>query len=187
MKKLLFCGLSLALMASAGIAAEGRASRSALSTSATPTLLAQTNDIVLPAPLSPVPDSQYAPSGEQPLTRYPVESYTVQSPVLTDFGNQTSPPAYGVSGQPLELYSNVKYRGERNIAPCAVPTIVQVADPCNRDRCCKTCVNVQICVPPCDPACVKVTRNGNKVRYDYGKYAVAVTSIGSRVVVHYED
>jgi hypothetical protein len=88
-----------------------------------------------------------------------------------------------VTGAPVELYCNVKYRDERNIAPCAVPMIVQVPDPCN--PCC--CVNVQICVPPCDCPCVKTSKCGRKVTYDYGKYRVQITSARNRVVVDYDD
>lgn len=108
--------------------------------------------------------------------------------------------------QSTELFKCVKYRGLRNVAPCAVPTVVQVPDPCrcsyDKSPCkcgtnckcdcsckceCKT-VNVQICVPKtcCD---VKpcVTQRGNRTRFDYGKYAVNVYSFAGRLVVDYDD
>src|SRR5438552_17464220 len=93
-------------------------------------------------------------------------------PVLSQVGPtpvpETAPPAVTAASTAVPLYCNVKYKGEKNIAPCAVPTIVMVPDPCNDCA----CVAVQICVPPCDCPCVKVKRCGHKVKYDYGKYAV---------------
>ena len=90
------------------------------------------------------------------------------------------------------LFPCVKYRDVRNIAPCAVPVVVQVPDPCAcRDRCnpCapRPCVNVQICVPQNGCPTVCVTRHGNKTRFDYGKYAVDVVSINGKIVVDYDD
>ncbi len=160
MKSISSCLLGLAVMATAAIGAEGRLIRPVGLLQGGPTLLSQT-DLPMPAPLSPTPEVQY--SG--PVTGLPVMPATV------------------------EIYHNVKYRGERNIAPCAKPIIVQVPDPCAcKDSCCPTpCVNVQICVPECGCPCVKVTRCGNKVRYDYGKYAVDVVSARGRIIVDYDD
>ena len=44
---------------------------------------------------------------------------------------------------------------------------------------------VKICVPPCGCPKVRVTRNGSKVKYDYGKYEVEISSrteVGERRV-----
>ena len=184
MKSMFVLSACLVLVATVVIAGEARVLRTSLPSGVAPALLGQASDIPMPSPLSPVPDPYYSPSGSPsgqiPLNQYPSSPYSTQSPIVSE-------PAYGLASPSLELYHNVKYRGVRNISPCAVPTVVQVPDPCNRDASCKTCVNVQICVPPCDPKKVKVTRDGNKVRYDYGKYAVAVKSVGNHVVVHYED
>lgn len=162
MKKLVSCCLlGVAAMASAAVGAEGRLLGRPISLlQSGPTLLSQV-DLPMPAPLSPVPEVQY--SG--PVTAMPVMSSTV------------------------EIYHNVKYRDERNIAPCAKPIIVQVPDPCAcKTSCCPTpCVNVQICVPECGCPNVKVTRCGDKVRYDYGKYAVNIVSARGRVIVNYDD
>jgi hypothetical protein len=171
MKRTLLCCFSVALMATVVGAAEGRSLRATLA----PALVGQVNDIQVPPQLSPIPDPGYATSNQ-----YSPSPYSVQAPM-------TGPSGYAISGAPVEIYQNVKYRAVRNIAPCAVPTIIQVPDPCNKDACCKTCVNVQVCVPPCEPCKVKVTRDGKNVRYDYGKYSVSVRSIGHHVVVHYED
>ena len=88
-----------------------------------------------------------------------------------------------VIGTPITLYGNVKYKDRRNIAPCAVPMIVEVPDPCN--PCC--CVAVQICVPPCGTPCITTSKCGTKVKYDYGKYAVEIATRKNRVVVDYDD
>jgi hypothetical protein len=103
----------------------------------------------------------------------------------------------GVAGGPplpmapaVALYPCVKYKDRRHIAPCAVPMCVAVRDPCDRhDRCScgpPKCVMVEICVPPC--GCPKITskHDGAKVRYDYGKYAVNITSRHGVVVVNYD-
>ena len=176
-KKTLLVGLSLAMLATVVGAGESRTMRSMLPMSVGPALTGQVTSIPMPAPLSPGPDPVYSEpaysSPAQPsLNQYP------SGPV--EYGYTLAPPS-------AVVYQNVKYRGTRNISPCAVPTLVQVPDPCNKNACCKACVNVEICVPPCDPRKVKVTHDGNKVRYDYGKYAVSVRSIGNHVVVHYED
>lgn len=83
----------------------------------------------------------------------------------------------------LVLYSNVRVKDTKNIAPCAIPRIVQVADPCNPG----CLVNVEVCVPPCACECVKVSRCGTKVKLDYGKYEVEITSRRGQVVVDYDD
>ena len=97
------------------------------------------------------------------------------------------------SGEAVTLFQCVRYKDERNIAPCAVPQIVFVKDPCFVcDPCnpCATpaCVAVQICVPPCSPCPPKVTckRGGEYVKYAYGKYAVEITSRKGVVKVDYD-
>lgn len=178
MKRTLLLSLFVGMVAPMVGAGEPRVVRVTHPLSLAPALMGQ-NDIALPPPLSPVPDPGYAPSTQYaPSAPYSPSPYPVQAP---------APSGYVISGAPVEIYQNVKYRAPRNIAPCAVPTIIQVPDPCNKDACCKTCVNVQVCVPPCDPHKVRVTRDGRNVRYDFGKYAVSVRSIGNHVVVHYED
>lgn len=109
--------------------------------------------VVPPAPM-PIPDQSYVAAPAAPM-------------VVT----------------PVALYTNVRVKDQRNIAPCAVPTIVQVPDPCNDCG----CVNVQICVPACEPVCVKTSKCGKKVKYDYGDYEVEITSARGRVIVDYDD
>lgn len=178
MKKAVLLSLGFAMVASLAVAGEGRGIRSSFPASIAPALVGQSGDIAVPPALSPTPDPAYAPAGQVPGSVYSPAPYgTAHSPIV-------SGPSYGA---PVEIYQNVKYRATRNIAPDAIPTIIQVPDPCNKDACCKTCVNVQVCAPPCEPCKVRVTRDGSNVRYDYGKYAVNVRSIGKHVVVHYED
>lgn len=161
MRKFVACALvGLAVMATVSNGAEPRSGRLISLLQSSPTLLGQV-DLPMPAPLSPVPEVQY--SG--PVTAMPVMASSA------------------------ELYQNVRYRAERNIAPCAQPIIVQIPDPCAcKTACCPTpCVNVQICVPQCGCPCVKVTRCGDRVSYDYGKYEVIVTSARGKVFVDYRD
>jgi hypothetical protein len=122
--------------------------------------------------------------------------------VAGSYEPQSVPPAPGPALTPeampmpvpaggCELFECVKYRDCRKIAPCAVPMIVSVKDPCaccDPCNCCAApkCVNVEICVPPCSCAEICVTRNGNKVRYCFGKYAVEITSRKGVIIVDYD-
>jgi hypothetical protein len=99
------------------------------------------------------------------------------------------PPIAMAAG--VELYPRVKYHDRRHIAPCAVPMVVAVQDPCaRRDPCAACgppkCVLVEICVPPCGCPKICTKHNGTKVRYDYGKYAVNITSRHGVIVVDYD-
>ncbi len=87
------------------------------------------------------------------------------------------------SAEPITLYPCVEVDDADEIAPCAEPLIVSVADPCN--PCC--CRHVQICVPKC--GCPEITRSkcGTKVTYDYGKYSVEIKSKADVVEVEYDD
>lgn len=89
----------------------------------------------------------------------------------------------------VPLYPNVRYKQTRNAHPCATPLIVSVRDP----RCGRCgpgeCLYVKICVPPCDAPCrVVASRDGSRVHYDWGKYAVTVHARRNGVVyVDYDD
>jgi hypothetical protein len=112
------------------------------------------------------------------------------------------PPAPAVEGSKApaakghptaELFHCVRYEDLCNVHPCAVTKIVSIKDPCWKpDPCsCKCqvapCVLVKICVPPCGCPKVRVTRNGSKVKYDYGKYEVEISSRRGVVKVDYDD
>ena len=125
-------------------------------------------------PLQPMPDA---------VSVQPVPSVTAQ-------------PVPGAAPVPVEtvaipLYHSVKYKDLRKIAPCAVPMIVLVKDPCAKccDPCAPTpCVAVQICVPSCSTCPPKVVcrRNGEYVKYDFGKYRVEIRSRNGVVKVDYD-
>lgn len=71
--------------------------------------------------------------------------------------------------------------------------IVSIVDPCwkpSKCGCCRPaprCVQVKICVPPCGCPCVKVSKDGRRVKYDYGKYSVELKSKNGKVTVDYDD
>ncbi len=109
-------------------------------------------------------------------------------------------------GPVVPLYECVRYKDLHEMHPCAVPKVVSVRAPscgdrCSRHRrrtcrcgrpvacsCCQPkCVNVKICVPPCGCERVKVSRDGRRVRYDYGKYAVDIRVKRGYIEVDYQD
>lgn len=114
----------------------------------------------------------------------------------------TPEPAGGpvASAAPVASYGggcccpNVRYSDLKNIAPCAVPKMIWIVDPCWKPAkcgCCRPakppCIQVKICVPPCGCPCIKVSKDGRKIKYDYGKYEVEITSKNGRVRVDYDD
>jgi hypothetical protein len=128
------------------------------------------------APLQPVPDSVSTPA---PIS-------TAQAPTV----GAAPIPAEGVV---IPLFSCVKYKDKRKIAPCAVPMIVMVKDPCFKCDPCNPCavapcVAVEICVPPCSTCPPKVCckRGGEYVSYDFGKYRVEIRSRKGVVKVDYD-
>lgn len=131
-----------------------------------------------PLPVPAVDDAvaysaqEYAP---QPI---PQEGYVVSEQMEPGviIGDATA-------GHGIPLYHNVKVVQARKMHPCAVPKIVSVPDPCN--PCC--CVFVQICVPPCACECVYTKRGGRRTVFDYGDYAVKVTTRGNRLVINYDN
>src|SRR5258708_35057822 len=127
--------------------------------------------------LQPVPDAVSAQGGDYS---------TAQGPAV----GATPVPTQSVA---IPLYHCVKYKDQRKIAPCAVPMIVMVKDPCAKcDRCnpcaAPQCVAVQICVPPCSTCPPKVCckRGGEYVSYDFGKYRVEIRSKNGVVKVDYD-
>jgi len=126
----------------------------------------------------------------EPIQSTGADTYLPPSP---DDGTVVATQPIPVAECAVPLYRRVKYRDERKIAPCAVPMVVMVPDPCWCDDPCDpcdkpACVAVQICVPPCSECPPKVTcrRGGACVRYDFGKYAVDIRSHRGVVVVDYD-
>lgn len=140
--------------------------------------------MVLVCSLAAVAGAAESPYGLAPVFGQPTLSQVPPAPVPDSGSSATmSAPVAAVPVAAVPLYTNVRVKDRRNIAPCAVPTIVQVPDPCN--PCC--CVAVEICAPPCETPCIKTSKCGKKVKYDYGDYQVEITSSRGRVVVDYDD
>jgi hypothetical protein len=167
---------------------------------------AEAFDAVPPAPSSPGP-IPYGPNAPGPGSYGP----GVNGPMAPVAGPasptalplpEAAPPMSGfplaAGGPPLPLapapplFPYVKYRDRRHIAPGAVPMYVAVRDPCDCPRHGRgdcgppKCVLVEICVPPCGPSKISCKHDGTHVRYDYGRYAVNITSRHGVVVVNYD-
>ncbi|MBS0265025.1 MAG: hypothetical protein JSS02_24040 [Planctomycetes bacterium] len=126
------------------------------------------------APLQPVPDAV----SSQPVPSFSARPVPGQAPIPVESAG-------------IPLAQCVKYKDKCKIAPCAVPMVVLVKDPCAKctDRCATPpCVAVEICVPPCSTCPPKVTcrRNGEYVKYDFGKYRVEIRSKNGVVRVDYD-
>jgi hypothetical protein len=130
--------------------------------------------LVVQAPLQPMPDAVYS----QPVPTVTAKPVPGQAPIPVESAG-------------IPLAQCVKYKDKCKIAPCAVPMVVLVKDPCAK-RCdpCATpaCVAVEICVPPCSTCPPKVTcrRDGEYVKYDFGKYRVEIRSRNGVVKVDYD-
>ncbi|MEX1098073.1 MAG: hypothetical protein WED34_18670 [Planctomycetales bacterium] len=133
---------------------------------------------------APAPDPLYiGPSGPVPMApgSYPVPG---QPGPMGAYGPVEPYPAQGVP-----LYHNVKYEDLDNVHPCAITRIVMVPDPCADPcyGCGPQCVAVQICVPPCACERVKTSKDGRKIKYDYGKYEVEIEVKRGYIKVDYDD
>lgn len=151
---------------------------------------------LIPADQPPQPTRRFLRL--QPLPRTRASSYQPTPPVppsVETLPPGTLSPSPGITGEAIELFPCVTYERCRRIAPCAVPTLVKVRDPCDqccdrRDCCCEQkCVYVEVCAPPCDCPRIRETRDGYRVVYDVGKYRVEVISRPRRgdVIVVYHD
>ena len=86
------------------------------------------------------------------------------------------------------LFPRVKYTDVHEMSPCAAPKIITVKNPCADDGCCEPAtVCIEICVPTCGCEEVTCRRFGNRIRYDYGKYAVDVRIKRGYIQVDYQD
>jgi hypothetical protein len=112
---------------------------------------------------------------------YPVPEVPMMEAVHGDF----------VVSEAIPLYTNVKYTDRNEMAPCAVSKIIAVKDPCATRRdinCCgPQCVYIEICVPTCGCELISCRRHGDRIRYDYGKYAVDVRVKKGFIEVDYQD
>lgn len=86
------------------------------------------------------------------------------------------------------LFTRVKYTDLHEKYPHAVSKIITVKNPSRRDGCCEPdTVCIEICVPPCGCEEVRCRSFGNRIRYDYGKYAVDVRIKRGYIQVDYQD
>lgn len=100
-------------------------------------------------------------------------------------------PAPQGKGRSVQLYRNVKYKDLDEVAPCAVPKIIRVPNPCYKPcSCCcpqqPRCVYIKVCVPHCGCAEVDVEDDGD-VELDYGEYAIDVRQKDHYIEVDYQD
>ena len=105
-----------------------------------------------------------------------------------------APEAVPLDEAPEELFECVKYVDRHEMHCCAVEKIIKVNDPCavkcKRNCCCceePKCVYIKICVPPCGCEQIRCRRDGDRIRYSYGKYAVDVRVKKGYIVVDYQD
>lgn len=135
--------------------------------------------------LEPVPEAPGGPidTALVPWTNHPVPA-TAKVPLEPNYT-----PVEHVD-EAIPMFENVRYVGRRRMAPCAESKVIVIRDPCQpllTSPCCRKCVAIRICVPTCGCECIKASRLGNRVRYDYGEYAVDVRITRGRVVVAYRD
>lgn len=140
----------------------------------------------LPAPPSfdvPTGPVFYQPEPTPADIAVPLAVAPSPAPVVVDYA-----PGTILHEAPISLYHRVRYVQTRNMHPCANPMVVAVQNPDRRDAHCCPCVYVEICVPPCDPTCIKCNRSGNRVSYEFGNhYAVNLISRNGVVIVNYDD
>lgn len=136
-----------------------------------------TADGLLPIPAAP--GSEFAPGPPPPAPHY--------DPGFSD-GVMLPGPVVHYDEAPATLFTNVRYTSTRKAHPCAVERIIRINDPCgSKHSCCEECVYIKICVPPCSGEdVVRCRRNGDRLRFYYGKYRVDVRVRKGYVVVDYK-
>ncbi|MCR9202555.1 MAG: hypothetical protein NXI04_28270 [Planctomycetaceae bacterium] len=91
----------------------------------------------------------------------------------------------------VPLETHVRYEDLCDIAPGAIPTVIAVRDPhLGRFRsrgCIERMVYVQVMAPPCPLQRCRVSPCKTRIRLDYGKYEICITSRDGCVVVSYND
>lgn len=115
------------------------------------------------------------PMYDEPMYDEPFHGEIVQGPIFVD-------------SAPIPLFTNVKYVQKRKMHPCAVTKIIRVNDPCAcKSGCAPQCVYIEICVPPCDnEKRIRCRRDGDRLKYDYGKYEVNIRVRKGFIVVDYD-
>lgn len=139
--------------------------------------------------------------------------FSVTATASAGLFDEAAPAPPGADAEPV-LFKSVRYVDTHEMACCSVPMVVAVNDPCYvepechcRHACggcggcgeCNCCeceepehpqVHIQICVPKCyceEDMKVTTRRNGDLVRYDFGKYAVDIRVRRGVIVVDYQN
>ena len=132
----------------------------------------------LPAP--PVPVAPVLPNHGL----YPV------APAPGNFGHVPHQPG-DIVACPVHLETCVKIKDIDEIAPGAIPVIVAVRDPhlakFGSSRCVEQLVYVEVLVPPCPLQRLKVSPCKTKIRLDYGRYEVDITSRNGVIEIDYDN
>ena len=131
------------------------------------------------AQVSPVPDAHF----QGQVVPAPIQGDIVMGEVLHDAGSLYSDSC----AEPL--FTDVKVKGRRSIHPCAVKKIIRVNSPCPDAGCCgPQCVFIEVCAPPCEcDEKIRCRRDGDLVKYNYGKYGFDVKVRKGVIVVDYQS
>ena len=132
--------------------------------------------------LAPIPDL-HVPQIPYSHGEEMIDDHSAGHPIMVE------PSTYVDASQyPGTLFTRVKYTDLHEKFPHAVSKIITVKNPCWDDSCCEPeTVCIEICVPPCACEKVKCRMFGNRIRYDYGKYAVDVRIKRGYIQVDYQD
>ena len=128
---------------------------------------------------------QIAPVPDMNIPDIPYENSGVEAghPIVVDSASYMDPVIYTGT-----LFTRVKYTDLHEKSPCAVSKIITVKNPCRDASCCEPeTVCIEICVPPCACESVRCRAFGNRIRYDYGDYAVDVRIKRNHIQVDYQD
>ena len=92
---------------------------------------------------------------------------------------------------PVPIETHVEIRNACRVAPGAIPAVIAVRDPhLGRFRsrgCVEQLAYVEILVPQCPLQRVRVSPCKTRIRLDYGKYEIDITSKNDCVVINYRD
>lgn len=92
---------------------------------------------------------------------------------------------------PVPIETHVEIRNACRIAPGAIPTIIAVRDPHLGNFRSRGCVEqlayVEVLAPQCPLRSMRVSPCKTRIRLDYGKYEIDITSKNDCVVINYRD
>lgn len=92
---------------------------------------------------------------------------------------------------PVPIETHVEIRNACRVAPGAVPTVIAVRDPhLGRFRsrgCIEQLAYIEVLAPQCPLRRVRVSPCKTRIRLDYGKWEIDITSKNDCVVINYRD